>query len=225
MLAWLARYERVLILFLLIGLLLFARRAWIAWQDLQEAVFQLERDYARERLRQSLLAMLLSLGTLVALALVVHGWNRAAPSPTGPVALASTGTPAAEGTPASQAPTPTPTPLPTVAVDGREGCVPDRVMITDPAPGSTVAGEIQIKGTAWLENFGFYKVEFAPVGQSLFLTIEADRIPRVNDVLVQAWDTTDLPPGDYVLQLVVVDNTGQALPPCRVRFTIAPAQE
>ncbi|NPA06275.1 MAG: hypothetical protein GXO54_02605 [Chloroflexi bacterium] len=225
MLAWLARYERVLILFLLIGLLLFVRRALAAWQDLQEAVFQLEQDYARERLRQSLLAALLSLLALAALVLTVHGWGGATLSLAGQAAGEATGTPAASGTPVNAVQTPTPTPLPTVAVKDREGCVPDRVMITDPAPGSTVSGEIQIKGTAWLENFGFYKVEFAPVGQSLFLTIEADRVPRVNDVLVQSWDTTDLPPGDYVLQLVVVDNTGQALPPCRVRFTIAPAQK
>ncbi|NPA26030.1 MAG: hypothetical protein GXO36_00300 [Chloroflexi bacterium] len=225
MLSWFARYERVLVLFLLIGLLLFARRAWLAWQDLQEAVFQLEREYAQERLRQSLWALFLSLVALVVLLVGVHGLGTGSAS--APVAASLPDEPAATGTP-GEAPalaTPTPTPLPTVAVEGREGCIPDKVMITDPGPGSTVSGEIQIKGTAWLENFGFYKVEFAPVGQSLFLTIEADRVPKVNDVLVEAWDTTTLPPGDYVLQLVVVDNTGQALSPCRVRFTIAPAEE
>ena len=115
----------------------------------------------------------------------------------------------------------TPTPLPT-AEPNPEACVPGEVDITEPRDGDTVQGEIQIRGSASIPNFAFYKVEFAPKGTALFLTIKAGREPKVDDVLVETWDTALLDPGEYLLQLVVVDTAGQAKPPCRILIHVQP---
>ncbi len=216
MAAWLLRYERFIELVLLIGLLLFARRAWLAWQDLQRATFRLEEEHARQRLQQSVIGMLLSAALMLALfTAAALGWSTPA------AATPAAATPAAT-TPGG--PTATPTPL-TEALEAAESrCDPQQVNITAPADGATVQGEVDIRGTATAPNFGFYKVEFAPVDQPLFLTIEVGRTPKQDDVLVQQWDTTLLPPGAYWLQLVVVDNAGNALPPCRVQVDVQPAE-
>ncbi|NPA31142.1 MAG: hypothetical protein GXO37_03995 [Chloroflexi bacterium] len=215
MLSLLLRYERFLYLLLLVGLLLFIRRAWLAWNDLRSATFRLEEEHARQRLQQSVIGTLLS-ATLMLFLFMASALGGASPAPAEPVpqSAATPGT----GTPPAALDTPTPA-LP--AVEEMESrCDPQRVFIAYPEDGAEIQGEIDIRGTASIENFGFYKVEFAPADQPLFLTIEVGRVPKVDDVLVQAWDTTMLPAGEYLLQLVVVDNTGQPLPPCRVRVRV-----
>ena len=81
-------------------------------------------------------------------------------------------------------------------------------------------GEIEITGAANTTSFSFYKVEIARKNEPLWLTIQAGR-ERVEDgTLVPLFDTTRLPVDDYVLQLVVVDLAGEALPPCRIPLRI-----
>jgi len=217
MLALLVRYERILYLLLLIGMLLFLRRAWLAWQDLQSATFRLEEEHARQRLQQSVIGMLLS-ASLMLFIFMASTLGFAAPTVSEPDSSQGAASPAAEtGTPVRLL---TPTPALPAAEELESHCDPQQVFIAYPEDGELVQGEIEIRGTASIENFGFYKVEFAPADQPLFLTIEVGRTPKVNDTLVAQWDTTLLPPGEYLLQLVVVDNTGNPLPPCRVRFRV-----
>ncbi len=216
MLMWVARYDRFIYLILLISLLLFIRRGWRAWQDLQSATFRLEEEHARQRLQQSVWGAFISAGLMMAVfALSALGLAMTAPA-AAPQATAPANATPAEGTPQA---------TPTVALNLTQvpsQCDPQHNAITFPEDGTQVEGEIDIRGTARIENFGFYKVEFAPVEQPLFLTIDVGRTPKVDDVLVQGWNTDLLPTGEYWLQLVVVDNAGNPQPPCRVRFRVGP---
>ena len=224
LLRFLKTYELGVYLLLGLAFLLYLRRMIQAWRVWQGALFGLEREEAERRLRSAFLGVILSAGLmLTTFALVTF----ATPAQTGPVPLPTAtldllATPLTE-TASAATPTPqgTPTPLPTPALD-TGGCVPDQVFIASPQTGDTISGEVTIEGTANIPNFGFYKVEFAPANEALFLTIGVGRVPRVQEPLIEGWDTSGIPPGDYIIQLVVTDNQGEALPPCRVRVRIVP---
>jgi hypothetical protein len=82
--------------------------------------------------------------------------------------------------------------------------------ITEPKPGSTVAGVVQIKGTAVHPQFQRYELYFSPepVTNSSWVFIgEAHRTPVVNGVL-GAWDSRSVPDGRYSLRLRVVRRDG-----------------
>jgi hypothetical protein len=110
-------------------------------------------------------------------------------------------------------------PLPTIALDEFD-CIPAEIMITSPLDEASLEGEVEIRGTADITDFGFYKIEIARRLEPLWLTIQAGRNPVQDDILVANWDTSSMPAGDYVLQLVVVDSQGTNLPPCRISVRI-----
>jgi hypothetical protein len=92
-------------------------------------------------------------------------------------------------------------------------------MLTEPQPGAEVTDIIEIKGTANIENFGFYKYEIARPGETIWLTIQAGRQP-VQDGDLGQWDTRTLATGEYQLRLVVTDNVGNSLPACVVQVRV-----
>jgi hypothetical protein len=100
------------------------------------------------------------------------------------------------------------------------GCIPGQIMITSPKPGAIVKGQVELLGTADIPNYGFYKFEFSPLGSDVWSTIGADR-KIVQDSSLGYWDTSEVTPGDYNLRLVVIDNQGNALPPCVVPLRVA----
>ncbi len=222
LLGFLQTYETLIYIFLGVAFLLYALRSAQAYRRLQDAIFGLERQHAEQRFRRNVWGMGLAfLAALVVFSLVTYvAPYRSAvllPTPTANV-LATPGTGTLQATLLPQE-TPTPIPPPTI---NPKGCVPGKVEITQPQNGKTISGEVNIEGSALIPNFGFYKVDIAPVNQALFLTIFASHTPVKENALVAKWDTATIPPGDYVLQLVVVDNQGKALAPCRIRIHIAP---
>ena len=91
-----------------------------------------------------------------------------------------------------------------------------------------VSGVVEIRGSANIEGFQFYKVEFRAISLKLSgytdmfsggSVDEMHRTPVVDGVL-EAWDTDALPEGSYLLILTVVDNTGNYPPPCAVRVVL-----
>jgi hypothetical protein len=92
-------------------------------------------------------------------------------------------------------------------------------MLIEPAEGAEVSGVIIVRGTADIQNFGFYKYEIARPGETVWLTIQAGREIKQEGELGQ-WDTRTLAPGDYMLRLVVTDNQGQPLEPCVVQVRV-----
>jgi len=102
--------------------------------------------------------------------------------------------------------------------------VEGQIAFSSPEANATVSGTVEIKGTADIPNFGFYKYEMARPGAALWLTIGAGRQP-VKDDLLGRWDTTTLPPGEYILRLVVTDTNGNAMPPCMRPVYVTAATE
>ena len=114
-------------------------------------------------------------------------------------------------------PTPTPTPIPQVAV------CPPYANITEPTVDAELdgAGITFVRGTASVDNFWYYKLEFGcgewPTEWSLIEDLHFE--PVVNSYLGD-WKTGALPEGLYQLRLVVVDGTGNYPEPCQVQVTV-----
>jgi len=113
--------------------------------------------------------------------------------------------------------TPTPTPTPRVAV------CPPWAQITEPTVNAKLdgAGITFIRGTATIDNFWYYKLEFG-VGEwptQWSLIEELHYAPVVSGYLGD-WKTGALAEGVYQLRLVVVDKTGNYPQPCQVQVIV-----
>jgi len=153
------------------------------------------------------------------------------PTPT-PVYVTSTPTrPYPTWTPTPSRPTPTPTkrvatPTPTLVSAAPPTLPPPcphaEARITSPGMHAVLKGVVQVKGTADIRDFQFYKVEFGAGDKPSTWSVIGDNVVRkrvVDDVLV-TWDTTKVPPGVYTLQLTVVDITGNYPMPCQVKVSV-----
>ena len=197
------------------------RAAWLAWREWRNAVFGLEKEisFRKLRLSGSLIILLLMIGlSQFCLVTFVVPYLPAATflfTPTADLLK----TPQAElknGTLVAVTGTQAPPP-------GTIGCLPAKMIIISPTPGQEISGNIMLRGTVDMPNFGFYKYEYATQGSDQWSTIAAgDKIKKDDDL--GAWNTSVLTPGDYQIRLVVIDNLGAALPPCIVPVrVIAPA--
>lgn len=220
--------DNEIIIYIILGIVAayFLRRFLLAWSDLREAAFGLERETAQARLNwaASILVFLLILGVVefALVSYVVPTVPGAAPIFTPTIDLLATPTVTLDPNSTPGFPTPT---LAITAPPGENGCIPEQINITIPENNTTIRNVINIIGTANIQNFGFYKYETAPINDPTWLTIQAGNTIVSNDVL-GPWDTTRLPPGDYYLRLVVTDNTGQSLPPCVIQVRVeAPIEE
>ena len=198
-----------------------ARSMYNSWDEWRNSVYALERKFALDRLvRRTLfgflvLALLFTefvIATFVVPSLPAEDFlltptlDLLAPPPNSTVSADAV----ALGTLPADA---------MAAPSGMSGCVPGKAMITNPEPGAVIQGLVEIIGTATTENFGFYKYEFSSIGSSDWSTLSAgDKV--LNNAKLGEWDTTTLTNGDYFLQLVVVDNVGQALEPCVIAVRV-----
>ena len=220
------QYEAVLYFILGLAALLYLYRFWMAWQEIQSAIYGLEREAAQSRLNQLAVTLFLILILALVVFSVVTFVVPTVPAqallatPTLNLAVApdeaSVTLTAPSGDDVEFA---TATPLPTVSVDS-SACVPTSVDITAPAEEDVLQGAVEVLGTVDIPNFGFYKFEVARAEEELWLTIQAGRSIVRDGVLVENWDTSRLPAGDYVLQLIVTDAEGAELPPCRIPVRI-----
>ena len=92
-------------------------------------------------------------------------------------------------------------------------CIQDQVEITSPADGEEVSGTVELIGSVNVENFGSYKYEYSTTGTINWVTIAAGDQLKLEESL-GFWYTSSLPPGDYLLRLVPLDNTGRDMTPC-----------
>jgi hypothetical protein len=218
-------YEAAIYFILGLGGILYAWRFYGAWQELRTAVYGLERDSAQGRLNQASVSLfflfliassVFSIVTFVIPILPVVEPTRAAQ----PQQPGLTLTPEISTSETPNDILATATLLPTVAVS-EENCDPETINISSPQSGETISGAVEISGTVDVENFGFYKFKYARPQDGLWLTVLAERLIVQDGVLVANWDTSRLPPGEYVLQILVTDTNGDELPPCRVSVVIA----
>ncbi|RIK36632.1 MAG: hypothetical protein DCC55_26705 [Chloroflexi bacterium] len=102
-------------------------------------------------------------------------------------------------------------------------CSDPRSVIVFPGVNQTLAGTVDIVGSATHENFQYYKLEYA---------IGADASPAadyfwfgggnspVESGVLAPFDTQELPNGAYTVRLTVVDNTGNFPAPCSVTVQV-----
>lgn len=220
------QYEAAIYFLLGMGAIIYLYRFWMAWQELQLAIYGLERTAARARLNQATIVLFVLLLTGVIVFVTVTFTASSLPAqallatPTLDLSIEHT-EPATTLTPASgeNLGVVSATPLPTVAINPA-ACLPGSINISEPQSGDTIRGAVEVIGTANVEDFGFYKFEVARADEELWLTIQAGRTIVRDDVLVENWDTSRLPPGNYVLQLLITDRQGEESTPCRIPVRI-----
>jgi hypothetical protein len=216
-----------------LGGLYYLRKFILAWQELRAASFGLERESAQARLNQSasilVLVLVLAVTEFVLVSFIAPTVPGATPLFTPTLSLLTT--PTTTLSPETPPPAGTATGGPGLAVLttntplGGTGCIEGQIMITSPRNGDEIKGVVEVIGSADIPSFGFYKFEMKRPDENIWATLQAG-----NEVKIAAklgdWDTRRLPPGDYQLGLVVVDNQGRASPPCivQVRVTLPPAE-
>jgi len=97
-------------------------------------------------------------------------------------------------------------------------CPNPQARITSPGMGAKVEGMVEIWGTVDIDDFWYYKVEFAmgaepAEGDWHWIGPKRDEgKERIVDGHLASWNTSGLSPGVYSLRLVVVDITGNYPP-------------
>jgi hypothetical protein len=219
-------------IYLLLGLggLIYVRKFIMAWQELRGAGFGLERVNAQARLNQSasvlVLLLTMTVSEFVLVSFVTPTMPGANPLLTPTLDLLATPTitlPPAVNPGEAEIPQVTPVLTTTVQVVG-SGCLPGQIVLDAPKDGQEVSGVVEVVGTAEISNFGFYKLEMKTPDQNTWATLQAGNQIRKSAKLGD-WDTRRLPPGEYELSLIVVDNQAKASQPCIVHVMVLKTSE
>ena len=239
------RIEILLYIGLAAGAVLYFRAFLRAHRQLSGTVFGLEREtlYAHRSGAFSMLFLCIFLATflyvfihLVAPALNLTGageHGRATPSvlmtpeePAGPVLAPVAPTLSPEQLTSIALGTPLPTATATeAAIPAGVGCENPQATLSFPGFGETVAGPVEVKGTANIPDFAFYKMEInGPATGGNWQTLSAGSVP-VTDGVLGTWDASIYTPGSYSFRLVVYDAAGNWPPPCVVPITIVSIPE
>ncbi len=235
---WIARNQRwIYLALILVG----AWQLWSWWRAqrrLRFTVFGVEREAlisSRSRaMTLAFVALTFMAAVLLLSAFIAPNLTELFGVPPTPTSPFPTDTPAPTWTPFFVLPgleTPTPevadsplatrTPVPAAGA----GCLNPDATIDSPIPGAILAGEVEVRGTANVENFAFYKVEISTLGENWLPVITSQRDennvthPVVKGILGK-WDTRLQEPGSYALRLVVIDSAGQSPEPCTLPITI-----
>lgn len=208
------------------GLLYFSQAAkW--YGEYRSAVFGLERNHSLGRLTRYGAMLVIILVLILSVFLVVNFVT-----PTLPVTARATAIPtisllpgegidgpAAEGTTGPVSPPQTP------PVGSADGCLNPTSTITSPSPGEELRGTVEVQGTANIDNFAFYKLEYRPIEpDAVWRAVSAATEPVVEDQL-GTWDTSLVRAGPYQFRLVVTDTQGNAPQPCTIEVTVLPTIE
>ena len=176
---------------------------------LSRTPFGLEREQALRRQNGALaiLTVLVALAVTVYLADLIVVPQLMAPDPT---ALATF------------VPSPSPSPVQVregIVVDS-SGCDNPNATLTAPKSGERIAGSYEVRGTANIDNFAFYKFEISGAGTGgQWLSLGVGITPTVDSQLGR-FDSSAREPGEYAFRLVVLDNAGKYPLPCVVPISI-----
>jgi hypothetical protein len=219
--------------------LFYIRKFIVSWGELRIAGFGLERDNAQARINQSaiilVLLLMMAVGEFVLVTFVAPSMESSfvAPTPTLSLLMTATATvlpgPTLTLSTLSEGASPDSTQVPTAALleftpSPGSGCIPSQIEITSPQNGEEVSNVVEVLGVANIPNFGFYKIEMKLPSEANWLTIQAGNIVVPQGKLGD-WDTRRLPPGEYQLGLVVIDNQARISPPCVVTVRVIRSAE
>lgn len=120
--------------------------------------------------------------------------------------------------PPLEPPTATPEPAPVVVAPA---CPDQRALLIRPGENEVVSGDLNVIGSATHDNFQFYKIEAAPGANASggWQHLGGGNAPIVSGFLTTV-NTRNLTNGQWTLQLVVVDQTGNFVTPCKVTVTV-----
>lgn len=218
-------YELWIYLLLGFGGLIYVRKFIIAWQELRDSAFGLERESAQTRLNQSASVLVLLLAMAITEFVLVSFVAPTVPGATPLLTptldlLATPSTTLPQFTPEPGATLTTPTTTNAIGLATPDnGCIPGQIMIASPENGGEISGVVVITGTANIPSFGFYKLEMKRPEETNWLTILAGDEVKINDTL-GTWNTSLLSPGNHQLGLVVADNQGQTQTPCIIQVRV-----
>ena len=214
-------YRSGIYILLGLGILLYFRKFIIGLREWQGSTFGLERKIAQRKLISAstglILIFLLVLGEFLLVTIIDPQM------PLQPTEISSMINPLADPT-ATLPPEEAEIDLP-AGEDSVEQpdlvfeCIEDVVEITYPADGDAVSGTVEVIGSVNVDNFGSYKYEYSPTGNINWVTIAAGNQLKLNES-IGFWYTSALTPGTYLLQLVPLDNVGEALTPCIVTVEV-----
>lgn len=216
-----------LYLYILLGIIgfIYLRKLIISIGEYRNSLFGMEKDNARGHLFQAggilLLVLIVAIGEFAFISYIETSPSALVIQSTPTINLSATDTPII-----SQAQTlPENAPVPgivtgTVIPPVPPVCEPGKIEWTSPKEGEEIKGSVELKGTANIPDFGFYKYEFSQDNVN-WTTMQANRAIVINGVL-GVWDTSLRIPGDYYLRLVVYNNQETALPACIVKVRIIP---
>jgi hypothetical protein len=140
--------------------------------------------------------------------------------------LQPTEPPASEPQPTEPQPAALPTDVTTPPAEVASASCAPGLAIQEPAANAALSGQVTIRGTANVDGFQFYKLEYAaglnPKLVDWMMIGELHHEPVVGGEL-GTWDVSGLAAGDYLLHLVVVDVGGNYPEPCQVPVVIEAA--
>ena len=110
-------------------------------------------------------------------------------------------------------------PVPRPITPELAACSHPHARLTHPYWDAKLRGTVEIRGTADLDGFWYYKFEFRASGTEEWAFIERFETPVTNGTLGY-WDATGLPDGQYEFRLLVVDKSGNYPPPCDLRIRV-----
>jgi hypothetical protein len=207
-------------------------RFFRGWDEMRQAAFGLEHEAAHQKLSKAatglVFMVLLAVSEFILVNFIIPIIPESTPLPTPTLNIIVTPTltlapqpseASGQAVGASNAQAIPGMEVPEGGTPGASGCIPEKIAITEPINGGSVSGITQIKGSANIPGFGFYKFEFSSPGQTTWTAVQAWTEPKTNDMLGQ-WDTARLTEGLYLLRLVVTDNQGKAAPPCVIQITV-----
>lgn len=95
--------------------------------------------------------------------------------------------------------------------------------ISSPAAGAQLSGSVPILGTANVEGMQYYKLEIGSgASPSSWTTFGSTHNQPVSNGTLETLQASGLPPGDYVIRLVVVMQDGNFSNPYSIPITIVP---
>ncbi len=219
-------------------MLFYLRAILVAWRERDTALHSAEKEAATSRAYRSALAIgvIILVVAVVALIVTLAPALGGLPGEELPESMLVTPPPALSPLPVTPTPTlerptrpagvvptipPLISPLPSPTQPPPASACPNpKARITSPGMGAKVEGRVEIWGTADIEDFRDYKVEFAAGDSpSEWAYLGGGREP-VSDGLLLVWDVSGLAAGGYTLRLTVVDRTGNYPQPCDLQVII-----
>ena len=222
---FLAGYELLIYFLLGIGFVISFRWLWRAYRETKDAIYGLEKQIAFRHLSTAIasvaLFIFLLFGELYITSFLVPDLPATTFLSTPTVNILST----QQSTPPGDLNSPTSATEIGIGpvTQSVSGCTPGAIMITSPTPGQELNGVVDLFGIVDVNDLGFYKIEYSSAGMENWATFYAGR-EISPDKPIGVWDTSQLPPGDYQVRLVVTDNQGHDYPPCVITFRVTGGQ-